>query len=360
MLAAGGALALGPSRGAGAAPACAASAKTDSLAAIACAKGILFGSAMGSEDVGREDYADLLASQCAVLVPDWEMKWRALQGHEGSFDFTRVDRIAAFALQHSMTLRGHTLVWFDNMPGWLKSNLDAGNWNEIMGRHFQAVIGRYRDITPSWDVVNEAVEPEHGRDDGLRRNPWLAAAGPGYIAAAFRMAARMAAPGTRLVYNDYGVEHEAAWTRKRRAAILALLEGLKKDGVPVTGFGMQSHLRVGDDFDQRTFSRFLDEIRGLGLTPMVTEFDVRADRVSGAAAKDAKVAALGRAYLDVALAGGADTVICWGLSDDKNWRKENPDDRPLPYDRALAPKALRQAIAESLRAAPAQQMAGRP
>lgn len=314
------------------------------LRQMACRRRLLFGSAMASSDLQNHNYAELAARECAVLTPTWEMKWRPLQPRPGSFDFAPVDRIVAFARAHGMVLRGHTLVWHVEMPAWLTEALSPATWEELMAAHLTAVMGRYGPVVSSWDVVNEAVEPNDGRSDGLRDSPWLRAAGPGYLAAAFKTAGRLL-PNARLVYNDYGCEHEADWTQQRRVAVLKLLEGLKKADAPVHGLGLQSHLRVGDDFDPAAFGRFLDEVRQLGVVPLVTELDVRADRIASVAEKDRRTAELAKAYLDVVLPAGCDTLVCWGLSDDKNWRaRDEPDDRPLPFDHKLARKPLYHAI----------------
>jgi endo-1,4-beta-xylanase len=323
----------------------------DGLWRSACGRGVLFGSAVASQDLADPSYLQLIARECALLTPTWEMKWASIQPEPGRFDFAATDRIAAFARDRGMMLRGHTLVWYRNLPGWLDSRLNEGNWEELLSRHIQAVVGRYDDAVLSWDVVNEAVEPTDGRDDGLRQSPWLRAAGPAYIAAAFKLAARFA-PKARLVYNDYGCEHQADWTIRRRAAILKLLEAAKAAGAPVHGLGLQSHLRVGDPFDPRALRAFLGEVRQLEIVPMITEFDVRADRVNAPAEKDRQVADLARAYLETVMAENCDTVVCWGLSDDKNWRAaDEPSDRPLPFDRDLAPKPFYNVLRSTLRAA---------
>lgn len=315
-----------------------------SLRDSACRRGLRFGTALASDDLAQPAYAQLVAQECDVVVPTWEMKWGAVQKQPGRFTFGPADAIVRFARTHAMSLRGHTIVWHGNMPNWLPERLTPHSWREVMAAHMGAVLSRYRTDIACWDIVNEAVEPEDGRPDGLRNTPWLRAAGPGYIAEAYKQAARFA-PEARLAYNEYGIEHHAAWTRKRRVAVLKLLESLKKAEAPVHYLGLQSHLRVGDEFDAAALGKFLEDVRSLGITPQITEMDVRADRIRNGAEKDAKTADLARAYLETMLAAGCDTVVCWGLSDDKNWRAaEEPDDRPLPFDRNLLRKPLYEAM----------------
>ena len=113
------------------------------------------------------------------------------------------------------------------------------------------------------------------------------------------------------------------------------------------------------------FSRsFLREIASRGLTILVTELDVL-DLLPtrDAAARDAEVAAMYRAYLDATLdepAVGA--VVTWGLSDRYTWLVEDTDPRfqradkqpgrPLPFDDLFQPKPAFDAILAAFRSAP--------
>lgn len=329
---------------------CAVPAAPHSLRAAACSRGRLFGAAVATGDFASPGFAELVIRECAVLVPTWEMKWGQLQKARGVFNFAAADRLVVFARANGQAVRGHTLVWHRNHPDWLPSCLAVVDYAEVLDQHIATVCGRYSHAVKSWDVVNEAVEPEDGRADGLRESVWLKAAGFGYIRRAFELAADYA-PGAELVYNDYGCEGDAPWCLKRRGAVLRLLERLKAAGAPVHALGLQSHLRVGDAFSARSLADFLREVEDLGIKPIVTELEVRGDRVHGAAGKDQAVAGLYREYLETVLARSAcDTVITWGLSDRHSWRlKEDPTDRPLPFDATLRPKAAYHAILAALR-----------
>jgi endo-1,4-beta-xylanase len=107
----------------------------------------------------------------------------------------------------------------------------------------------------------------------LRRKPWLDLLGPEYIDLAFHTAAA-ADPEARLILNECYIEHDTPAEAARRDALLALLTRLKKAGVPVSGLGIQGHLRGATPLDRRGLTRFLEQIRGLGLDVTVTELDV--------------------------------------------------------------------------------------
>ncbi len=326
----------------------------DGLRAVACAGGRRFGAAASTPVLGREPaLADLYARECSALTPEWELKWAQIQKTPGQFHFAAIDRLAAFARRHDMILRGHTLLWHLDMPDWLIADLGRDTWARLIERHIHAVCGRYRQDFFCWDVVNEAVQTEDGRSDGLRDSPWLRAAGPAYVETAFLLAAE-AAPGVRLVYNDFGLAGSSQWVRGRQTAVLRLLERLRGRDVPVHALGMQAHLRVGDEYDQRVMADFLREVEAMGVRPVISELDVTTDRVEGAAAKDAAAARLARHVLDVVLGETAcDTVVTWGLADPQSWiRRRRPEARPLPFDDNLRPKPLYEAIRAALAAAP--------
>jgi len=321
-----------------------------SLHAAAKAGGRKFGAAVSSDLLGKDaGYRELVRRECAVIVPEWEMKWYNIQKDPDHYDFSGCDRLAAFAAENRMELRGHTLVWHLGLPGWAKERLKTSKGNPLLRTWMSTLMTRYAGVVHSWDVVNEAVEPTDGRPDGLRKSDWLVAFGPGYIADAFKMAAEIA-PNAQLVYNDYGTEHNAQWSRDRRAAILRLLERVKGEGGRIDALGLQSHLRLGDPWDPKAFGAFLREVEKLGVKPIITEMDVRADRVSGDAADiDAKVADMYASFLETVFGNSrCDTVVTWGLTDKYSFQRRHADDRPLPFDDRLQPKKAATAITRIL------------
>jgi endo-1,4-beta-xylanase len=166
------------------------------------------------------------------------------------------------------------------------------------------------------------------------------------------------------------------WTpksEKHRATVLKLLERMRKSNVPIDALGIQAHIGIGfgnepsDDpgYPQKReteWRKFLDEVVGMGLDLLITEFDVNDKNILGDfAARDRAVAALGRDYLAMMLSyPQLRYVMAWGLVDKYSWLQHTsprPDGlakRPCPYDDNFQPKLLREAMADVLRAAPAR------
>lgn len=348
------------------------------LDALARAKGLRFGSTLGS--LGRTSrfhdlpYRELTGRECSVFVAENETKWQALRpAPDRPYDFRAADEMFAWARGRGMALRGHTLLWLEPkwLPGWVNAlNYGAGDAaaaTRVLTEHVRSVCGHFGDSIESWDVVNEAIAPETGE---LRRNVFSAPFGGGaagsvaQIDLVFRLA-REHAPKAQLVYNDY-----MSWgdgdDERHRSGVLKLLTELKRRGTPVQALGVQGHIgaRPGEATPQRAtaWRRWLDEVMALDLDILVTEFDVN-DKALPAdfAQRDAGVAAAARDWLDATLSvPRLNRLLCWGLSDAHSWlhgfdpRADKLPHRPLPYDDKLAPKPLRQAMADALRAMPAR------
>ena len=351
-------------------------ARDRSLRAIAESRGLMFGAVVGTGEpdglggsLGDPDYRALLIRECGALVPENEMKWQALRPDVDSFDFERMDRIAGFAAEQAMKLRGHTLLWHHPQwfPRWL-TDYDFGprpatEGERILTEHIRRVTARYPQVV-SFDVVNETVDAETG---ALRETSLSRAMGQAVLDVAFHTA-REAAPRAQLVYNDYmswEAGHEA-----HRAGVLRLLEGFRARGVPVDALGVQSHIGSGNSDDsvgfdtarERDWRLFLDEVVGMGFELAITEFDVHDKNLPAAIdLRDQAVADLAERYLDLMLDyPQTRTVMLWGLADHYSWlqglwpRADRGAKRPTPYDAAFRPKPLRAAIARSLARAPSR------
>ena len=323
----------------------------------AASNNLLYGAAT-RYSILRQDkqFARRFVRECAILVPENDFKWQNLRPTSQRFDFTKTDWLASFARQNNLKLRGDTLVWYRALPDWLATEVDRTNAAKHLVNHINTVVGRYAGQIHSWDVVNEAIEPIDGRDDGLRINPWLEYLGEEYIELAFKTAA-LADPQALLCYNDYGLEYDTPQQEARRTATLKLLERLKAKNIPVGALGMQAHLFSGSGrFARKKLQKFMQNVADLGLKILVSELDV-VDRSLEAATifRDRAVADIYREYLEIVLTQRAViAVITWGLSDRYTWlrqvspRKDEADVRPLPLDNNLNPKLAWEASADAL------------
>lgn len=335
---------------------------------IARERGLLYGSYLDYWDFhSQPDYEALAARECGLMVSA-RMDWDHLAPTAAKQGFAEVDTDYGWARAHDMKFRGHALVWGERAPKWFTDLPSRAAAVDALEKHVTETCRHFAGRMQSWDVVNEAILIGSGRPDNLRPHVFLDKIGPDYLDIAFR-AARAADPEAVLVYNDFGIEFSSPEQLEKRRVLMGLIDGFKKRGTPIDAIGLQSHLSIADmaRWDEKGFSRFLDELAARGLTVMLTELDCIDKGAPGdIAQRDAAVAGAYKRYLDVALASRAvTTVINWGLSDRSSWvisgndplakRDDGLRPRPLLYDTELKPKPAYFAIADALRAAPTRE-----
>ncbi|MCK1818286.1 endo-1,4-beta-xylanase [Streptomyces sp. XM83C] len=276
---------------------------------------VKFGTAVNTTALADDaTYRRITAQQFSSVTAENVMKWETLQPQRGVYDFTEADRLVAFARAHGQSVRGHTLLWHNQLPAWLTEGLadgsiDAAELRGILRDHITTVVRHFKGKLYQWDVVNEVFE-----EDGSYRNSiWLEKLGPGYIADAFRWA-READPNVKLFFNDYNVEGVNA----KSTAYYGLAKQLKARGVRVDGFGIQGHLSTQYGFPGdvgANLKRFAD----LGLQTAFTEVDVRVP-LPADPAKLATQADYYRGLLSACLGSRSCTSFTvWGFADQYSW-----------------------------------------
>jgi endo-1,4-beta-xylanase len=128
----------------------AAAAEQGTLHDLAAAHGKYFGSATDNPELPDAAYAATLGSEFGQITPGNSMKWDTTEPQQGQFSFTKGDVITDFARDHGQTVRGHTLVWHSQLPGWVAS-LPSTQVEAAMTNHITEVAGHYRGDVAAWD-----------------------------------------------------------------------------------------------------------------------------------------------------------------------------------------------------------------
>ncbi len=317
------------------------------LQASASAKGLIYGSAGAYNKLSQDrEYQRRFIEECAILTPENNLKWYKIHPQPHQYDFRKGDGLAEWATRHQLKMRGHTLVWYKFLPDWVKETVNSQNAESVLRNHIATVVGHYKGLIHSWDVVNEAIDIADGHPWGLRKSPWLEWLGEDYIEFAFQVASE-ADPNALLIYNDYDLAYETPNQEARRNAVLKLLERLKAKGTPIHGLGLQAHL-VGAEtrFNSVKLRQFLSDVASLGLKILITELDVSDQGLPADYSKrDRRVADIYEMYLSTVLdESEVIAVLTWGLSDRYTWlskhrpRRDGLAVRPLPLDQDLNPK----------------------
>ncbi|SFW85627.1 endo-1,4-beta-xylanase [Amycolatopsis australiensis] len=298
------------------------------LGAAAAQSGRYFGAAISTSHLGEAAYVSTWTSEFNGVTPENEMKWDTVEPNRNQFNFAPGQQIVSQGSSHGMKIRGHTLVWYQQLPGWV-GGLDAGNLRSAMLNHISQVAGHWKGQLYAWDVVNEAFE-----ENGTRRQSvFQQKLGDGYIEDAFR-AARAADPNAKLCYNDYNTDGVNA----KSTGIYTMVRDFKSRGVPIDCVGFQSHL--GSTATLSSYQANLQRFADLGVDVQITELDV-----GGSGSAQANVyRQVTQACLAVSRCTG---ITVWGVTDKYSWRS---GDTPLLFDGNYGKKQAYTAVLDALNA----------
>jgi endo-1,4-beta-xylanase len=336
--------------------------------------GVAVGGRMSSGDDPAA--AALAVQQYNRATPENALKWQSLQPDEGDFNWGAADAFLDFAEANAMEVHGHTLVWHQQVPGWVFQAPGGGTPTrelllERLDAHMAALSEHFAGRIRYWDVVNEAFN-----DDGtLRPTPWLAGIGPDYVEQAFILADRHF-PDAKLVYNDFGMESAG-----KREAVVDMARRFRARGVRLDAIGTQGHFRL----DAPLITAIEESIEAFGQTGaevLVSELDVDvlppASQNQGADLSiNAELSARLNPYAEclpaTVAAQAAErwgslfelfirhsdvvrAVTIWGISDGHSWLNNWPVNGRTNYaslfDRELEPKAAWQSVVDAASSAP--------
>jgi len=327
-------------------------AAANSLRDVAAARGFFVGAAVDSTALAKESkYRTTLGREFNVCVGENAFKFENIHPAPGMYAFGPADSIVTFAETKGMRVRGHTLVWYQQLPAWVRNgSFTRDEAIALLREHITTVVSHFRGKIWAWDVVNEAVADD---GSGLRTTSfWYQKIGADYVDLAFQIAHEVD-PDAKLYYNDYGAEGDGA----KSDAVFELVRGLQQRGVPIDGVGWQMHVRSGFRITDAHRAN-ADRIAALGLRLTVTELDVRV--VLPATAE--KLAVQAESYRDIIAFCAAhpafDAVLTWGFTDKHSWipRFFKGEGAALPFDakykRKPAYKAMKTELARALNRRP--------
>ncbi|WP_205510557.1 endo-1,4-beta-xylanase [Longitalea arenae] len=303
--------------------------------------------------------AELITRQFNSITPENAMKMGPIHPREDFYNWAAADSIVNFAQRNGMKVRGHTLCWHEQTPGWLFKDA-AGNTVskdvllQRLKNHITTVVNRYKGKIYAWDVVNEAVDDASSRV--LRNSLWYQICGDEFIVKAFEYA-HAADPNAQLFYNDYNTERP-----EKRERIYQLLKKLVDAKVPIHGVGLQGHWSIYEP-SENELRAAIEKFSSLGLKVQVTELDISvypweknrrakrpdendsftAEREQQQLEQYKKVFRIFRDYKNV-ITG----ITFWGVSDRRTWLDEYPvngrKNYPMLFDQERKPKKAFEAV----------------
>jgi endo-1,4-beta-xylanase len=289
------------------------------LRQIAAAHNINVGAAADSRYLSDNNYAAILGSEYSQLQAENQMKFGIIHPGFSTYDFTGGDALVAFAQAHTMVVRGHTLVWHNQVPLWVTSgNYAAPQLSTILQNHINTVMGHYAGQVYAWDIVNEAFN-----DDGTMRDTiWYDQPGIGFAGMGTKYIeqvliwAHAADPNAKLFYNDYNAEPLDA----KSDAIYVMAQDFKTRGVPLDGVGFQLHIDLTFDNPATlaSLTSNLQRFAALGLELHITELDIRLQD-SSVASLSAQAKLYGEIAAICVQQPACKVFQTWGSTDKYSW-----------------------------------------
>jgi endo-1,4-beta-xylanase len=286
----------------------------------------------------NEAYRNIATNEWNSLTAENHMKMMLIHPAADRFDFSKGDEILNFGAATGKRMHGHTLVWHNQVPQWMKDfQGDQKAWESLLKTHIQIVVSHYKGKIAGWDVVNESF-----LDDGSLRPTLWSEHIPDYIAKSFQWA-HEADPKAILFYNDYGQDGKP----KKMQAILDLVKELKRRNIPIHGLGLQMHINL--DSKRNELQEVLDKSVETGLKIHLSELDIAVnpknnpdfvyeEKVASAQAEQFNFVFKSYAAVPAAQQYG---ITFWNISDKDSWLRgyfKRPKEYPLLFDENYSKK----------------------
>jgi len=268
------------------------------LRALAAQRGIAIGTAVrGIEQRDNRAYRQLIDAQFSSVTPENEMKWYTLEPDQGRFTYEYADLVVDRAREADQQVRGHALVWFNQLPRWV---LDLGA-------------------------------------DALR------AATDTHIREAFK-SARAADPTAKLFINEIGADGINAKSDR----LYEIVRELKAGDVPIDGVGFQMHSNLRGV--PPTFRDNMRRFEALGLEIHITEADVGLRLPVNEARLRAQAGVYSQIVRDCLAVKACKSLTFWGFTDGRSWIPETQPGMGAAtlLDERLEPKPAFSAVQRGL------------
>ncbi len=250
--------------------------------------------------------------------------WDFIENRQGIENWYWFERETALSQRIGARIAAAPILWGTNQAGtpvWLPQQKEQ--LLPVLKKRVQSGVSKYRDIVEDWEIVNESLAPN--------RDIFAERIGRDYLESAF-VWARQAAPGERLMLNEYGVFGSVAAFNYNRDKYFALLRELTEKGTPFDVIGIQAHAN-GEWYEPANVTEQLNRYATFGKPIQITEFSAQTlnyddrrtpIRINGNYQSGVwdgeKQAQFYREFYTVAFGNPqVEAIVTWGLDDERAW-----------------------------------------
>ena len=198
------------------------------------------------------------------IVPENEGKWGSVEGTQGKYNWTALDNIHSYAMQHNIPFKQHNFVWGSQQPSWI-GGLSQANQKAAVEDWIKQFCTRYPD-TQMIDVLNEP--PPHTTPSYLAALGGAGTTGYDWVVTIFKWA-RQYCPTSILIVNDYNIIEQSGDNNN----MIKLVTSAMKGGAPIDAIGAQAHGLT--NASASTTQMYIDKLTSsTGLPVLISEFDL--------------------------------------------------------------------------------------
>ncbi len=217
-------------------------------------------SRMSESDINM--YKEKFLENFNSAVTENAVKWGSMERNRGEIDYKTADNILDWTEENNLPCRGHNLYWgIDQfVQKWVK-DLNEEELRKALENRAIETAKHFKGRFAEYDLNNEMIHGNYYAEklgDGITKEmaDWVLEGDK----------------DAKLWLNDYDI-----LTGNRLDDFLQHIRKLLKEGIPISGIGVQGHLH-GESFSREELKTSLDSLGQFGLPIRITEFNIPGQR----------------------------------------------------------------------------------